>query len=120
MTAKRRVADWLSDIVEWSNRLDRHLAGVTQEQFLASELLQDGASKCAEAIGVAAGELIKLDPGLDERHPDLQLRLAYLSRNRLSHGYYSLDREVLWSTVTKAIPMTVAAARKVIALGKEA
>jgi uncharacterized protein with HEPN domain len=114
MTGKRTVSDWLSDIVEWGNRLDRHLTGVTREQFLGSELLQDGASKCAEAIGVAAGELIKLNPALDETHPDLQLRLAYMSRDRLSHGYYSLDRAILWSTVADAIPRTVAAARKLL------
>jgi uncharacterized protein with HEPN domain len=114
MTARRAALDWLSDIVEWGERLDKHLAGVSWESFLDSPLLQDATSKCAEAIGEAAGKLLELDPDLDGTYPDLQLRLAYISRNKLSHGYYSIDTALLWATVSEAIPQTVAAARKVI------
>jgi uncharacterized protein with HEPN domain len=105
----------LTDIVQWGERLDDHLRDVSWEQFVASTLHQDAASKCAEAIGVAAGELLKLDPTLDSAHPDLQLRLAYLSRNRLSHGYHVIDLAVLWMTASVDIPRTVAAARTIIA-----
>ena len=114
MTVKRTTLDWLSDIVEWGERLDSHLAGVSRESFLSSPLLQDAASKCAEAVGEAAGQLLELDPYLDSAYPDLQLRLAYISRNKLSHGYYIIDAALLWATVSEAIPRTVAAARQVI------
>lgn len=39
------------------------------------------------AIGMAAYELNKSAPSLEREFPDLQLALAYKSRNRLSHGY---------------------------------
>lgn len=109
--SKRSVADWLADIVSWGERLDGHIVGMTYEAFLEDPKTQDAASKCAEAIGLAANELNKLDSSLDREFPDLQLGLAYRSRNRLSHGYYAVDQSILWKTVSESIPKTVAAAR---------
>ncbi len=109
--SKRSASDWLSDIISWGERLEGHIAGMTQEDFLDDTKTQDAASKCAEAIGMAAYELNKLDPSLEREFPGLQLSLAYKSRNRLSHGYYAVDESILWSTVSESIPKTVAAAR---------
>ncbi len=109
--SRRSVADWLSDVISWGQRLENHLKGVNRETFLASAVLQDAASKCAEAIGEAAGKLDDLDPGLNSCFPDLNLKLARKSRDRLSHGYHRIDLEILWNTVTLAIPKTVAAAK---------
>lgn len=108
---KRTAVDWLSDIIAWGERLERHLIGVDRDAFLQSVLLQDAASKCAEAIGEAAGQLDDLDSTLNPRFPSLNLKLARRSRDRLSHGYYRIDMEILWNTVTQAIPNTITAAR---------
>lgn len=75
--------------------------GMSREQFLDDEKTQDAASKCAEAIGEAANQLMALDPTYNSRHPELQLKNAYKSR--------------LWLTVSQSIPSTVAAARNVLA-----
>jgi uncharacterized protein with HEPN domain len=109
--SKRSAADWLSDIVLWGERLQGHLQGVDRDAFFLSTVLQDAASKCAEAIGEAAGKLDDIDPALNDTFPDLNLKLARRSRDRLSHGYYRIDLDILWNTVTIAIPKTVAAAK---------
>lgn len=92
-------------------RLQEHVAGVTRETFFTNALIQDAVSKCVEAIGEAAGKLDDLDPELDRALPDLNLKLARKTRDRLSHGYYRIDPVLLWETVVVAIPKTVAAAR---------
>jgi uncharacterized protein with HEPN domain len=109
--SKRSVVDWLSDIVSWGERLDGHIAGMTYEEFLEDRKTQDAAAKCAEAVGMAAYELMRLAPSLEREFPDLQLSLAYKSRNRLSHGYYAVDQKIIWNTVSVSIPKTVAAAK---------
>src|SRR5258708_453555 len=101
---KRSAADWLADIVLWGERLKGHLKGVDRDAFFLSTVLQDAASKCAEAIGEAAGKLDDLDPALNDAFPDLNLKLARRSRDRLSHGYYQIDLDIFWNTVTDAIP----------------
>jgi uncharacterized protein with HEPN domain len=84
----------------------------TYLDFLNDAKTQDAASKCAESIGLAANELSKLDPSLDREFPNLNLSLAYKSRNKLSHGYFAVEQEIVWNTVTVSIPQTVAAARQ--------
>jgi uncharacterized protein with HEPN domain len=108
---ERRESEWLSDIISWGERLQNHLSGVDRHSFFGSMLIQDAACKCVEAIGEAAGKLDDLDPELDNTVPDLNLKLARRMRDRISHGYFQIDLEILWSTVTDAIPKTMAAAR---------
>jgi|SRR5450756_673423 len=108
---KRSEREWLSDIISWSERLQNHPSGVDRETFFGSILIQDAACKCVEAIGEAAGNLDDLDPELDSNVPDLNLKLARKMRDRISHGYFQIDLEILWNTVTAAIPKTMTAAR---------
>src|SRR3954462_2023628 len=109
--SRRSVAEWWSDIVYWGERLQDHLKGIDRDAFLASPVLRDAASKCAEAIGEAAGELDDAETGLNEAWPDLNLKISRRNRDRLAHGYYQIDIGILWNTVTVAIPKMVAAAR---------
>jgi uncharacterized protein with HEPN domain len=110
--SKRSIVDWLGDIIAWGERLESHLAGMSFEDFVSDAKTQDAASKCAESIGLAANELSRLDPALETEFPELQLGLAYRSRNKLSHGYYAIEQNIVWITVTVSIPQTVAAARQ--------
>lgn len=108
---RRSVGDWLDDILIWAERLETHLHSVSWNGFLANAMLQDAVSKCVEAIGEAAGRLDDLDRDFSERHFGLQLKQAYRSRNRLSHGYFRIDRAILWQTAKESVPRLVADAR---------
>jgi uncharacterized protein with HEPN domain len=108
--SRRSESEWLSDIIAWGERLQAQLAGIDREAFLANSLIQDAVSKCVEAIGEAAGKLDDLNPRLDATFPDLNLKLARRTRDRLSHGYYRIDLALLWRTVRVDIPKTLAAA----------
>lgn len=111
---KRSEREWLDDIIAWGDRLDGHLSGIDRVGFFASPLIQDATCKCIEAIGEAAGKLDDLAPELDKTVPSLNLKLARRMRDRISHGYYSIDLNVLWNTAEAAVPKTVAAAKSII------
>ena len=85
-----------------------------RETFLSDEKTKDAVSKCAEAVGNAARQVLAIEPDFDKRHPSARLASAYASRNRLTHGYFSIDYDVLWVTASHSIPATVEAARKAI------
>lgn len=110
---RRSECEWLSDMVSWGERLRGHLAGIDRETFFVDKLIQDAVSKCVEAIGEAAGKLDDLNPELDRTVPDLNLKLARKTRDRLSHGYYRIDLVLLWETVVADIPKTLAAAKAI-------
>jgi uncharacterized protein with HEPN domain len=106
---RRSEREWLSDIVSWGERLQGHLAGIDRKTFFADKLI----SKCVEAIGEAAGKLDDLNQELDRTVPDLNLKLARKTRDRLSHGYDRIDLVLLWETVVADIPKTLAAAEAI-------
>jgi uncharacterized protein with HEPN domain len=115
MRTVRSNEDRLLDIANWGDRLADHLKDMTRAQFMQNKMAQDAATKCAEVIGEAAGELARLEPNIETQYPDLRLSDANRSRNRLSHGYHSIDYGILWETATKSIPATVAAPKAALA-----
>lgn len=116
----RSVVDLLWHIVEWGERLERILDDLSWEVFSTSELHRLAASKCIEAIGEACGNLRKFHPDFVQSHPELSFEQAYRARNRLSHGYDSIEWSVVWTTARRSVPELVARARRLLADGLEA
>lgn len=116
--AERSAGDWLTDIIVWGERLARHIETQTFESFVADEKTQDAVSKCIEVIGEASRRLMEASPGIESRHPRLELRKAYGARNILSHGYFTSDIRIVWVAATQSAPTIVAEARTVLARGE--
>ena len=104
----------LSDIVFWGERVSQHLSGVDEAEFLSTPALSDAVCWCISCIGEAAGRLRQEWPDVDARNAELELANAYAMRNRIAHGYFDLDEEILWQAATVSIPKLVAAARRVL------
>ena len=116
--AGRSSLDLLENIVIWGERLARFLEGRSKEQFGSDELRQAAASKCVEAIGEASGDILRWHPDFASCNPGLALAEAYRMRNRLSHGYDSIDWSILWDTATIYVPELVTKIRAILADGK--
>lgn len=83
-------------------RIQRFLKEVSLDTFLNSELLRSAVERQLEIIGEALGIAAKEDDSLLETIPDLP-RIVGL-RNRLIHGYDSVDPELVWDMVKTKIP----------------
>ena len=104
----------LENIVFWGDRLARFMDGVSKEDFSRDELRQAGASKCIEAIGEASGEILKRHKTFANENPELELAAAYRARNRLSHGYDTIDSDTLWDTAKTHVPYLTANVRALL------
>lgn len=60
--------------------------------------------KLLEIIGEAAG---RVTTDLRAAHPHIPWQLAADTRNRLTHGYDTVDYAVIWSTVTNDLPALI-------------
>lgn len=83
-------------------RIQSFLKRVSLDTFLDSELLRSAVERQLEIIGEALGMAAKDDDSLLEAIPDLP-RIVGL-RNRLIHGYDSVDPELVWDVVKTKIP----------------
>lgn len=108
-----------ADIVEWGERIPGFVDAMDFAQFEADQLTHLAVWKCVEVLGEAAGKILKIDPSLAERYPDLHLKGAYAMRNQLTHGYGTVDLRVLWRTIHDFTPRMVAAAKVILERDRE-
>jgi uncharacterized protein with HEPN domain len=95
------VAKRLFDALQAARRIRAFTGQSNFGQFAESELLRSAVERQFEIIGEALGKAAEKDPSLAEQMPDLP-RIVGL-RNRLIHGYDSVDDEIIWDIVQKRI-----------------
>jgi uncharacterized protein with HEPN domain len=99
---KAETAKRLLDAAQASRRIRQFTADVEVEQFFANQLLQSAVERQFEIIGEALGKAAAEDADLNKRIPDLPKIVGL--RNRLIHGYDSVDDEIIWDIVQTKIP----------------
>lgn len=93
---------YLHHIQDAIGRVERHLAGVSWEQFLESELVQDAVVRQLEIIGEAARNLSD-----DSRQAHHQVPWGEIvgMRNRLIHAYFQVDLTIVWEIAHTDLPL---------------
>ncbi|MBU1237113.1 MAG: DUF86 domain-containing protein [Gammaproteobacteria bacterium] len=99
-----RLRDYLDHIVEAAARIRRFTDDMTELAFLENELVQDGVIRNIEVIGEAARNVQRRFPQFAAKHAEVPWEDIYWMRNRLSHGYFAVDLELVWKTVERDIP----------------
>lgn len=62
-----------------------------------------------EIVGEACNQV---SPEFQRAHPDVPWKKAIALRHRLAHGYFDVDLDVVWVTVTQRLPELRAALEK--------
>ena len=76
--------------------------GKTREDYLSDTLLRSAVERQFEIIGEALNRAAQLDAIVESSVPDLR-RIVGM-RNRIIHGYDSVDDELIWSIVEDNLP----------------
>lgn len=102
----------LSDIVFWGDRISAHIESLSEREFSSDQRTCDAVCWCITCMGEAAGKLLQRYPHLRESGAELSLANAYAMRNRIAHGYFSIDLGIVWRAATESVPSMVSAARR--------
>ena len=87
----------LLDILEAIERIDRY-AVRGRETFERDELIQNWTTHQLQIIGEAAA---RITPDLRENHPEVPWRQIIGMRNVLTHGYFDIDLDIVWSVIER-------------------
>jgi uncharacterized protein with HEPN domain len=79
----------------------RHSQGLSKTVFLQDETLQRAFVRSIEIIGEASK---KLPDEFKQKYPQVEWRAMTGMRDRLIHGYFGVDYEIVWDVVTHKIP----------------
>jgi len=112
VSSKHEVSDCIADIIENIGRIERYLAGLSQEVFDRDERTRDAVERCLERICEAAHRLGSRGPAMmpDQPWPDIRGM-----GNHLRHGYDRVEVDIVWHTVQNRLPALKAAAQRALA-----
>lgn len=89
------------DIWNAAQAIKRFKGSLSKKKFLEDELIQSGVLHQLTVIG----EAVKLlSSEFKAKHTDIPWKIIAGMRDRITHGYFDIDYEVIWNTVEKDIP----------------
>ncbi|MBS3928322.1 MAG: DUF86 domain-containing protein [Sphingomonadales bacterium] len=81
-----------------------YVEGWEKADFLADKRTQQAAILNLIILGEAATKLMDNYPEATAARPEIEWRSMRGMRNRIAHGYYDIDLDVVWETVSSALP----------------
>ena len=78
--------------------------GMSKSEFLGDKRTQQAVIMSLIIIGEAATKLMDGYSDFTDRHAEIPWRSMRGMRNRVAHGYFETDVEIVWDTVQKALP----------------
>lgn len=99
-----RARDYLAHMLDAVVQIQKYTSDVNAAQFAFDRLLQDGIARNLEILGEASRKFLDTVPDAAARFPTIPFIAIYAMRNQLSHGYFSVDWEVVWKVVERDIP----------------
>lgn len=101
MNEGRTYVDYLRDIVAYADTAERILSGTTLQSFRDSEEKTLAVIRALEIIGEAARQIPE---EIRKNHPEVEWAEAIAMRNKVIHGYFGVDLQVVWNTVREDLP----------------
>lgn len=99
---KPNNADRLRHILDAIGKIEKYLHGYERQTFQTDEKTQDAVVRQMEIIGEAATSLTR---DLRSKNPQVEWQFAAAMRNRLIHGYFDIDAEIVWDTTQNDLPI---------------
>lgn len=101
---ENRLSDYLAHMFEAAEQACTYVEGLDKETFLADKRTQQAVILNLLIIGEAATKLLKDHEAFIASYPQVPWRSMKGMRNRIAHGYFDINLDVVWETVDTALP----------------
>jgi uncharacterized protein with HEPN domain len=81
-----------------------YIEGLAKEDFLADQKTQDAVILKLLVIGELAAKLLDEHADFVANYPTVPWRQMKGMRNRMAHGYFDRDLDVVWDTLQTDLP----------------
>ncbi|MBR7001307.1 MAG: DUF86 domain-containing protein [Neisseriaceae bacterium] len=99
-----RCEDYLNHIAQALHLALSYIDGLHLADFLDDTCTQQACIMNVLIIVEAASKLINDYPDFVAQHPEIEWYSMRGMRNRIAHGYFDIDLEVVWETLQTALP----------------
>lgn len=101
MSAHRTYLDYLADIVGAIDDIALFVQGLDEATFAVDRKTVYAVTRALEIIGEAAK---RIPPDVQSRYPDVPWRFMARMRDRIIHGYDTVDTAIVWQTLLTDLP----------------
>ena len=112
MTEQLKDKDRIRHMLEAALKAGEFSKGKTRGDLDANEQLTLSLVHLLEILGEAAG---KVSQDFRREHPEIPWNRISGIRNRLVHGYFDIDLDIVWETVTTRLPELMIQLKKLVA-----
>jgi len=99
-----RIADYLQHILDAIDNINTYTAGMDVKAFKEDSKTCDAVIRNFEVIGEACNNVVKHHAQFAASHSAVPWGFAYEMRNALSHGYFTVDLDMVWQTSRLDLP----------------
>src|SRR4051812_2138464 len=111
--AKVRLENYLSHMLEAAQLARQYVHGVPKDEFLKDRRTQQAIVLNLMTIGEAAARIVNECKEFAAAHPEIPWAQMRGMRNRMVHGYFDIDLNIVWDTVQSSLPQLDSQLRKV-------
>ena len=99
-----RLPDYLDHMRQAIGDAQSFIEGMTQADFMQDKRTQQAVVMSLIVLGEAATKVMDQHIAFAEQHKQIPWRSMRGMRNRIAHGYFDINLEVVWDTVQTALP----------------
>lgn len=78
--------------------------GMDKRVFLDDKRTQQAVILNLLTLGEAAAHIARLYPEFSDKHPQLPWKRMRGMRNRMAHGYFDINLDIVWETIFNDLP----------------
>lgn len=108
MSRTHRLVDYLDDMVDAARQACAYVDGLSKAGFLADRRTQQAVILNLMILGEAATKLLDQYPDFLAQYEQVPWQRMKGMRNRVAHGYFDIDVDVVWDTVQISLPALLA------------
>jgi uncharacterized protein with HEPN domain len=102
--SENRLPDYLEQMRQAAANARNFVDGMGKADFLGDKRTQQAVIMSLVILGEVASKIMDRYPDFADRHPAVPWRNIRGMRNRIAHGYFDINLEVVWDTVQSALP----------------
>ena len=103
-----RLTDYLDHMQQAAMDACGFVAGIDKADFLEDKKTQQAVIMSLIIIGEVATKVMDSYAEFTQAHPEVRWRSMRGMRNRIAHGYFDINLDVVWETVQTALPELLA------------
>ncbi|QKV62522.1 DUF86 domain-containing protein [Pseudomonas sp. 43A] len=101
---ENRLGDYLEHMRQAASDALIFIEGLNKEEFAEDKRTQQAVIMSLVIIGEAATKVMDRYPEFTAQNTQIPWRSMRGMRNRIAHGYFDINLDVVWETVQVALP----------------